>query len=204
MPLSTPPSRQARLGEREVPPPRTAAPSLLAVFAHPDDESIACGGLLARCAAEGVRASLLCLTRGGLGELAVVDRAQRFRRNIRREHAEKFEAELRVTQLFEARELAAEIRQLLGKIQPAVRRQARRHRIGKTEGGSLSAGGDETHKIVLVILILLVIKTDRIDCDQDHEQAYEAIDVTSYPTRTPRARHGRLRRRALFRSRPRS
>ena len=47
----------------------TSCPSLLAVFAHPDDESIACGGLLARCAAEGVPASLLCLTRGGLGQV---------------------------------------------------------------------------------------------------------------------------------------
>ncbi len=37
---------------------------VLAVFAHPDDESLACGGLLARCAAEGVRGSVLCLTRG--------------------------------------------------------------------------------------------------------------------------------------------
>ena len=46
-----------------------ARPSLLAVFAHPDDESIASGGLLARCAAEGIRTSLLCLTRGGLGQL---------------------------------------------------------------------------------------------------------------------------------------
>jgi LmbE family N-acetylglucosaminyl deacetylase len=47
----------------------TARPSLLAVFAHPDDESIASGGLLARCAAEGIRTSILCLTRGGLGQL---------------------------------------------------------------------------------------------------------------------------------------
>lgn len=46
-----------------------ARPSLLAVFAHPDDESIASGGLLAWCAAEGIRTSLLCLTRGGLGQL---------------------------------------------------------------------------------------------------------------------------------------
>jgi LmbE family N-acetylglucosaminyl deacetylase len=46
-----------------------ARPSLLAVFAHPDDESIASGGLLARCAADGIRTSLLCLTRGGLGQL---------------------------------------------------------------------------------------------------------------------------------------
>jgi len=41
--------------------------SLLAVFAHPDDESLACGGLLALCAEGGVRVSLLCLTRGELG-----------------------------------------------------------------------------------------------------------------------------------------
>lgn len=38
--------------------------SLLAVFAHPDDESIACGGLLSQCAERGVRVSLLCATRG--------------------------------------------------------------------------------------------------------------------------------------------
>lgn len=51
---------------------RDASPtghSLLAVFAHPDDESLASGGLLARCAGEGVRTSLLCLTRGGLGAI---------------------------------------------------------------------------------------------------------------------------------------
>ncbi len=41
--------------------------SLLAVFAHPDDESLACGGLLARCAECGVRLSLLCLTHGEHG-----------------------------------------------------------------------------------------------------------------------------------------
>jgi len=49
--------------------PRGPFRSLLAVFAHPDDESIACGGLLARCAAEGIATALLCLTRGGLGQL---------------------------------------------------------------------------------------------------------------------------------------
>ena len=42
--------------------------SLLAVFAHPDDESIACGGLLAWCADLGADVSLLCMTRGELGQ----------------------------------------------------------------------------------------------------------------------------------------
>ena len=37
---------------------------MLAVFAHPDDESLACGGLLAWCAALGVRVALLCVTHG--------------------------------------------------------------------------------------------------------------------------------------------
>lgn len=38
--------------------------SLLAVFAHPDDESLACGGLLALCAAEGMHVSIVCATHG--------------------------------------------------------------------------------------------------------------------------------------------
>jgi N-acetyl-1-D-myo-inositol-2-amino-2-deoxy-alpha-D-glucopyranoside deacetylase len=40
---------------------------LLAVFAHPDDESLAAGGVLAWCAARGARVSLLCLSRGEAG-----------------------------------------------------------------------------------------------------------------------------------------
>ena len=38
---------------------------LLGVFAHPDDESLACGGLLAWCAHLGARVAVLCATRGG-------------------------------------------------------------------------------------------------------------------------------------------
>src|SRR5215207_2399139 len=45
-------------------------PTLLAVFAHPDDESYVCGGTLARYAAAGVRVVLLCATRGEAGEIA--------------------------------------------------------------------------------------------------------------------------------------
>ncbi len=41
--------------------------SLLAVFAHPDDESLACGGLLAGCAEFGARVTLVCATRGERG-----------------------------------------------------------------------------------------------------------------------------------------
>jgi LmbE family N-acetylglucosaminyl deacetylase len=42
-------------------------PALLAVFAHPDDESLAMGGTLARYAQAGVDVSLVCATRGEWG-----------------------------------------------------------------------------------------------------------------------------------------
>ena len=45
----------------------TAAPVILGVFAHPDDESLACGGCLARAAALGARVVLVSLTRGEAG-----------------------------------------------------------------------------------------------------------------------------------------
>lgn len=41
--------------------------SLLAVFAHPDDEACGPAGTLARYAAEGVAVKIVCLTRGGAG-----------------------------------------------------------------------------------------------------------------------------------------
>jgi LmbE family N-acetylglucosaminyl deacetylase len=44
-------------------------PRLLVVLAHPDDESIACGGTLARCADAGIHTTLVCVTRGHAGEL---------------------------------------------------------------------------------------------------------------------------------------
>ena len=44
--------------------------TLLAVFAHPDDESYLCGGTLAHYAAAGLRVSLVCATLGEAGDIA--------------------------------------------------------------------------------------------------------------------------------------
>lgn len=44
--------------------------TLLAVFAHPDDESLLAGGTLARAAAEGWQTALLCATRGEWGPIS--------------------------------------------------------------------------------------------------------------------------------------
>ncbi len=44
--------------------------SLMAIFAHPDDESFGNGGTLARYAHEGVFTSLLCATRGEAGQIS--------------------------------------------------------------------------------------------------------------------------------------
>jgi N-acetyl-1-D-myo-inositol-2-amino-2-deoxy-alpha-D-glucopyranoside deacetylase len=44
--------------------------TILAVFAHPDDESLACGGTLARLADAGARVVLFCATRGESGSVS--------------------------------------------------------------------------------------------------------------------------------------
>ena len=46
-----------------------AGRTILAVFAHPDDESLACGGTLARAADAGARIVVLCATRGERGSI---------------------------------------------------------------------------------------------------------------------------------------
>jgi LmbE family N-acetylglucosaminyl deacetylase len=43
--------------------------NLLALFAHPDDESFSCGGTLAKAATEGHSVHLICATRGEEGEI---------------------------------------------------------------------------------------------------------------------------------------
>ena len=44
--------------------------TLLAVFAHPDDEAFGTGGMLAHYAAAGVHVALVCATRGEVGEIS--------------------------------------------------------------------------------------------------------------------------------------
>jgi N-acetyl-1-D-myo-inositol-2-amino-2-deoxy-alpha-D-glucopyranoside deacetylase len=44
--------------------------TLLALFAHPDDEAFGTGGTLARYAAAGAEVTLVCATRGEVGEIA--------------------------------------------------------------------------------------------------------------------------------------
>lgn len=46
-----------------------AGRTVLAIFAHPDDESLACGGTLARLADAGARVVLLCASRGERGSV---------------------------------------------------------------------------------------------------------------------------------------
>ena len=43
---------------------------MLVVFAHPDDEAFATGGTLAKYASAGVRTTLVCATRGEVGEIS--------------------------------------------------------------------------------------------------------------------------------------
>ncbi len=49
--------------------------TLLALFAHPDDEAFGTGGMLAHYAAKGVRVDLVCATRGEVGEISDPDLA---------------------------------------------------------------------------------------------------------------------------------
>jgi LmbE family N-acetylglucosaminyl deacetylase len=79
----------------------SAGRALLAAFAHPDDETFAIGGTLARCAAEGVRTALFVATDGEAGSVAAggpPDRATRPR--VRRAELLRAAAVLDVARVF--------------------------------------------------------------------------------------------------------
>jgi LmbE family N-acetylglucosaminyl deacetylase len=56
--------RNARSGELPL-----AGRTVLGIFAHPDDESLACGGTLARLADAGARVVVMCASRGEAGSI---------------------------------------------------------------------------------------------------------------------------------------
>ena len=58
------------MAERHTDAPGFAGRTILAVFAHPDDESLSCGGTLARLADAGARVVLLCASRGERGSVS--------------------------------------------------------------------------------------------------------------------------------------
>ena len=58
------------MAERNTDASGFAGRTILAVFAHPDDESLACGGTLARLADAGARVVLLCASRGESGSVS--------------------------------------------------------------------------------------------------------------------------------------
>jgi LmbE family N-acetylglucosaminyl deacetylase len=73
MPSDAPPTAHAEHVERVGPPdPPPARRTLVALFAHPDDETFSMGATLPRYAAEGVAIHLLCATDGDGGRVSSV------------------------------------------------------------------------------------------------------------------------------------
>lgn len=64
-------------------------PSIMAIFAHPDDEAFSVGGTLAHYASKGVKVTLVCATRGEAGKitdpsLSITDLGQQREGELRR------------------------------------------------------------------------------------------------------------------------
>jgi N-acetyl-1-D-myo-inositol-2-amino-2-deoxy-alpha-D-glucopyranoside deacetylase len=113
-----------------------ASCSLLAVFAHPDDESLSCGGLLAWCAHLGASVSVCCATGGELGPTAGMGSSAQLEpadiRDIRLQELRNASRILGVTNLVlldhedgmlpwtEAERLEADIRETIRRTRPDV------------------------------------------------------------------------------------
>lgn len=102
------------------------ARSLLAVFAHPDDESLACGGLLAWCAHLGARVSVCCATAGELGpgpadvRSARLQELQNAARILGVSNLVLLDYEDGMLPWTEAERLEADIRSTIGRLRPDV------------------------------------------------------------------------------------
>src|SRR2546428_3352364 len=99
--------------------------SLLAVFAHPDDESLACGGLLAWCAHRGAHVSLLCVTHGehDQGKRLADVRAQELRdacRALGLASLELLDYDDGMLPWADARQLEADIREAIERFRPEI------------------------------------------------------------------------------------
>jgi LmbE family N-acetylglucosaminyl deacetylase len=105
--------------EMTTPRPR----SLLVVLAHPDDESFPMGGTLAKYAAEGVRVSLICATRGEAGIPGLLPEAtgQLRERELRAAAATLGLAEVRFLGYHDGQLAQADPEQAIGQLVKAMR-----------------------------------------------------------------------------------
>ena len=97
--------------------------SLLVILAHPDDESFPMGGTLAKYAAEGVRISLICATRGeaGIPGLSPEATGQLRERELRAAAAALGLAEVRFLGYYDGQLAQADPDQAIGQLAKVMR-----------------------------------------------------------------------------------
>jgi len=97
--------------------------TLLAIFAHPDDETFGAGGTLARYAADGTRVALICATRGeaGIAGLSPEEAGQVRERELRSAAATLGIAEIRLLGYGDGKLAQAEPEEVVGQLVSAIR-----------------------------------------------------------------------------------